>query len=140
MLLDTDHLSVLLQSHDRRYATLTSRIRGEQGERLGVSIVSVEEVLRGWLAQVRKANSLDGQVYAYGNLAKAVEALGNWEIVRFDEQAGQMFRHLRKERVRIGTQDLKIASIALVRNEMLLTANYRDFRLVPGLQFQNWLK
>jgi hypothetical protein len=41
MLLDTDHLSVLLQSHDRRHATLTSRLRDHQGERLRVSIVSV---------------------------------------------------------------------------------------------------
>jgi predicted nucleic acid-binding protein len=36
-------------------------------------------------------------------------------------------------------EDLKIASIALVNDALLLTANSRDFEKVPGLQFENWL-
>lgn len=44
------------------------------------------------------------------------------------------------EALRIGTSDLKIASIALVENAVLLTANTQDFERVPGLQFENWLE
>lgn len=47
---------------------------------------------------------------------------------------------LRKKRVRIDTQDLKIASIALVHDALLLTANLRDFQKVPGLRVENWLE
>jgi tRNA(fMet)-specific endonuclease VapC len=34
---------------------------------------------------------------------------------------------------------LKIASIALANDALLLTANRRDFEKVPGLQLENWL-
>jgi tRNA(fMet)-specific endonuclease VapC len=47
---------------------------------------------------------------------------------------------LRKQRIRIGSQDLKIAAIALTRDALLLSANLRDFRHVPGLRVENWLR
>lgn len=36
--------------------------------------------------------------------------------------------------------DLKIASIALVHDALILTANLRDFSRVPGLRCANWLE
>ncbi|HLN27842.1 MAG TPA: hypothetical protein VK395_08865 [Gemmataceae bacterium] len=39
----------------------------------------------------------------------------------------------------MGTMDLKIAAVALVNNALLLSANLRDFRRVPGLRTENWL-
>lgn len=53
--------------------------------------------------------------------------------------AAVQFKALRKERVRIGTQDLKIASIALTNDALLLSANLRDFEQVRGLQVENWM-
>jgi tRNA(fMet)-specific endonuclease VapC len=47
---------------------------------------------------------------------------------------------LRRLRIRIGTQDLKIAAIALSRDALLLSANLRDFQRVPGLRVENWLE
>jgi tRNA(fMet)-specific endonuclease VapC len=47
---------------------------------------------------------------------------------------------LRQQRIRIGTMDLKIASIALVSDALLVTSNLRDFRLVPGLRCEDWLQ
>lgn len=35
--------------------------------------------------------------------------------------------------------DLKIASIALTQDALLVTANLRDFEQVPGLRVENWL-
>jgi hypothetical protein len=34
--------------------------------------------------------------------------------------------------------DLKIASIALVRNVLVLSANLRDFQQVPDLRVEDW--
>jgi tRNA(fMet)-specific endonuclease VapC len=56
------------------------------------------------------------------------------------EAAGNRFETLRKQRIRIGTQDLKIASIALEAGALLLSANLRDFERVPGLRVENWLR
>jgi tRNA(fMet)-specific endonuclease VapC len=35
--------------------------------------------------------------------------------------------------------DLKVAAVAIATGALLLTANRRDFRQVPGLRFENWL-
>ncbi|OYV73855.1 MAG: hypothetical protein B7Z74_03225 [Deltaproteobacteria bacterium 21-66-5] len=66
--------------------------------------------------------------------------MSDWEIVAFDERAAEQFTGLRRQRLRIGTMDLKIASIALVDDATLVTANLRDFSQVPGLRCENWLE
>jgi tRNA(fMet)-specific endonuclease VapC len=58
-----------------------------------------------------------------------------WKITpsTFVSQAGQ-------QGVRIGTMDLKIASIVLVHGGTLLSGNNRDFQQVPGIQVEDWLQ
>ena len=43
-------------------------------------------------------------------------------------------------RIRIGTMDLRIASIALAQGGILLSRNLRDFERVPDLKVENWLE
>lgn len=52
--------------------------------------------------------------------------------------AAAEFERLRKQRIRIGTMDLKIAAIALANNATLLSKNLRDFGKVPGLKVEDW--
>ena len=42
-------------------------------------------------------------------------------------------------RIRVGSRDEKIAAISIVTGSLLLTANRRDYSLVPGLRFENWM-
>ncbi|QJX00792.1 type II toxin-antitoxin system VapC family toxin [Frigoriglobus tundricola] len=35
--------------------------------------------------------------------------------------------------------DKKIAAITVVNNALLLTANRRDYELIPDLRFENWM-
>jgi tRNA(fMet)-specific endonuclease VapC len=51
-----------------------------------------------------------------------------------------LFAQLRRQKIRIGSQDLKIAAIAMTENALLLSANLRDFQKVPGLRVENWLR
>lgn len=58
----------------------------------------------------------------------------------FQQLAADHFVTLRKSGIRVGTMDLKIASIALANDALLLSANLIDFERVPGLRLENWLK
>jgi tRNA(fMet)-specific endonuclease VapC len=143
ILLDTDHASVLTNRQAAGHAGLRARMDAavsEKGERFALPIVSAEEQCRGWLAEIGRRRDVRKQVWAYEQLGKLFEFLAAWKIVPLDGSAGDRFEQLRKQRVRIGTADLRIASIALVRDALLLSANLRDFRQVPELRVENWLE
>ncbi len=57
----------------------------------------------------------------------------------FDAEAAEEFERLQKQRIRIGTMDLKIAAIACSHGALLLSRNLRDFTQVPDLTVENWL-
>ncbi len=59
-------------------------------------------------------------------------------LINFDDLASQQFELLRRQGVRIGTMDLRIASIALVNDYTVLTRNLVDFEKVPGLKVEDW--
>ena len=63
-----------------------------------------------------------------------------WDILPLDSAAADAFEQIRSQKIRIGSQDLKIAAIALTRDALLLSANLRDFRRVPGLRVESWLE
>ncbi|MBW4601459.1 MAG: type II toxin-antitoxin system VapC family toxin [Calothrix sp. FI2-JRJ7] len=48
-----------------------------------------------------------------------------------------IYQSLKAQRIRIGTQDLRIASIVLANNAILLTRNLQDFNKVPELIIQH---
>ena len=62
-----------------------------------------------------------------------------FDILPFDEAAARQFDNLRRQKLRIGSRDLKIAATALVNHALLLSANLIDFKRVPGLRVENWL-
>src|ERR1700686_782863 len=113
ILLDTDHLSVFTDERDPRHGLLNWRMEAT-AERVACTIVSVEEVLRGWLALIHRLRDVHRQLPAYSRLGQLFNVLTDWEIVPFDERAADQFAVLRRQRIRIGTMDLKIAAIALV--------------------------
>jgi tRNA(fMet)-specific endonuclease VapC len=139
ILLDTDHLTVLRYADDPRCHVLTKKLTVNSDRRVATTVVTLEEQLRGWLAAISRHRDIRRQIPAYNRLAELIEFFQEWEIVGFDEAAAHVFEELRRKRVRIGSQDMKIASIALSRRACLLSANVRDFRLVPELRVENWL-
>ena len=104
-----------------------------------ITAVTVEEHLRGWLAEIRSRTKPRDQMRAYARLVRTVESQAKWTILPWDEDAVRIFEGLVKRRIRIGTQDLKIAAITLAHDATLLTRNTGDFAQVPGLKFENWL-
>jgi tRNA(fMet)-specific endonuclease VapC len=140
ILLDTDHVTLLKYSSGTRGTVVRQRLDALPAEEVvGVTIISIEEQMRGWLAAIAKERSAPRQVAPYRELAKLFEFFAEFEIVLFDERAAEQFDALRGARPRLGTMDLKIAAIALRNDALLLLANVRDFLRVPALRVESWL-
>ena len=108
-------------------------------EEIALAIAGIEESLRGWLADINRTTDLDRQIVPYAKLQRQVESLGNWVILPWDSESANLLLGFRARQIRIGTMDLKIASIAIAHDATLLTRNTADFAQVPGLRFENWL-
>jgi tRNA(fMet)-specific endonuclease VapC len=140
ILLDTDHFSPLVFSASSGHSRLTAHMASSTDRDFAITVISVEEEFRGWMAKIKRLRDFYQEIPIYGQLIKLVAFLRNWEIVTFDRSAAEELEVLRRQKVRIGTHDLKIAAIALVHDALLLSANLKDFRKVPGLKVENWLK
>jgi tRNA(fMet)-specific endonuclease VapC len=140
ILLDTDHTTFLKYPDSERGRRMIDRLESvSASEVTGVAIVTVEERMRGWLAVIAKEKKALRQVVGYRELALLFDFYQEFEIVPFDEAAARRFDDLRRQKLRIGSRDLKIAATALVNHALLLSANRTDFERVPGLRVENWL-
>ena len=136
-ILDTDHITLLQHSNPlilQRFETLyTSDV--------AITVINVEELIQGWFNVIRQA-SQPGQkqrlTWAYVGLRSAVKFINDFLVLDFTESAYEQYLALRRQGIRIGTQDLRIASIALVNNSILVTRNRQDFAQVPGLVLEDW--
>jgi tRNA(fMet)-specific endonuclease VapC len=136
-ILDTDHLSVI----DRggiKAQRLLQRLASIDSTQVATSIISYEEQMRGWLSYVAKAQTIEKQVEAYRELKRQLTNYCTIPIIDFDEQAAQEFQRLKKLYPRLGTMDLKIASVVLVNQAVLLTRNSSDFGRIIGLLIEDW--
>jgi tRNA(fMet)-specific endonuclease VapC len=136
-ILDTDHLSVL----DRggfAAKNLLQRLATTDPAQVATSIISYEEQMRGWLSYAAQAQTVEQQVEAYKQLKRQLTNYCAIPVLEFDEAAVQEFQRLKKSLPRLGAMDLKIASIALVNQAVVLTRNKRDFGQVAGLSIEDW--
>ena len=139
ILLDTDHLSVLLDQRDASHAPLQNRLDAAADVPV-IPIVCIEEQLRGWLAKLNRVHDAHKQIVPYLRLKRVFTLLREWPIAEWNEPAADHLSRLKSLRIRIGTQDLKIACMALAHDALLLSANLRDFEQVPGLRVEDWLE
>lgn len=139
ILLDTDHITVLANPESRRGDRLFDRLVASSDPSFAMTIVTAEEQMRGWLAEIRRSRQASKQVRAYKRLLMLIDFWKQWRILPFDDQAAAQFESLRRQRIRVGSQDLRIAAIAVTNGLMLLTANLADFKQVPNLVVENWL-
>jgi tRNA(fMet)-specific endonuclease VapC len=133
-LLDTDHISL----HERGHLPLRARLEALSPGLIAVSVVTVEEALRGRLAILARQSAGEARQRAYAKLMETVRFFGSIQGVLFDAACEQQFQSLRSQRVRLGTQDLRIAATALAHGFTLVTRNQRDFARVPGLPIDDW--
>src|ERR1043166_867368 len=134
LIIDTDILSILEWSGTSPKAQRLLQRLEQSGEEIVTTIVCCEEQMRGWMAALASKPDLKHQIEAYRRLRHRLASYCTMQILDFDEPAAAKYQQLRKEKVRGGAMDLKIAAIALVHDGAVLTDNTVDFRRVPGLQ------
>lgn len=135
-LLDTDTLSLAQRSHPR----VTAKIQATSSDELAISIITVEEQLRGRFLQIRQARSGLALINAYRLLRETIDRLKTATILDFDFAAEKIDQSLRKQHPRLGTQDRRIAAIALANQSILVTRNQIDFGPIAGLTLQDWAR
>jgi tRNA(fMet)-specific endonuclease VapC len=131
---DTDHVSLLQRGHPQ---VISHLIRVEAADR-AVTIVTAAEQLQGRLAVIRRATSEVAAVSGFRHLQETIEFYLTVRVLPYDAAAASIFEQLRAKKIRIGTQDLRIAAITLSNNATLVTRNNRDFRRVPQLSIIDW--
>jgi tRNA(fMet)-specific endonuclease VapC len=136
-LLDTDHISLIARGGEEG-RRIVKRLAVLPSTEVAVSIISYEEQMRGWLAEIAAARTLDRQEAKYHELSRMLKYYCSTPILPFDGVSIAAFQNLWLQRLRVGTMDLKIASIALANNAILLTRNLTDFHKVPNLHAEDW--
>ncbi len=96
--------------------------------------------MRGWLAAIHKARTDKRLLLGYTELQSMLRDFRHLNILPFDAAAQREFKKLRRQKIRIGTMDLRIASIALATGATLVSRNLRDFERVPGLDVEDWTR
>lgn len=110
------------------------RLRGLANDEVAISSITLAELYHG--AAKRADPDLGREV-----LEKFRSAL---TVALFDIPAAEAYAQVRGGLERAGTPigplDMLIASHALSLGAVLVTANEREFRRVPGLIVENWLR
>jgi tRNA(fMet)-specific endonuclease VapC len=132
--LDTDTLTLWLRGHE----TIHTRIAETPPQQLATTIITVEEILGGWYTQIRRARDDEQLARAYQSLQETVEFTRGVRILPFDLSSIVRYRQLRIHHRRVGTNDLRIASVVLEQEGILVTRNTLDFVEIDGLQLEDW--
>jgi tRNA(fMet)-specific endonuclease VapC len=139
LVLDTDHVVEYQRGASAESHRLQQRLESA-AEPYATTIVTVEEMMRGWMAAVRRIHDPHRQISAYANLRRLFRFFATWQVLDWNDAAADKYDALKSNRIRVGTMDLKIASIALANDATLLTRNTNDFARVPGLRIADWLQ
>jgi tRNA(fMet)-specific endonuclease VapC len=137
-LFDTDHISFLQRRSGSEFAALVARIAQYSAAEFALSIVSLHEQVLGAHNFINRARTTVDVIRGYALLSETLQGFSTAPVLPFDASSIAIFDDLRIQRVRVSTMDLRIASIALSRDLVLLTRNASDFSKVPGLVVEDW--
>ncbi|MEH2268515.1 MAG: type II toxin-antitoxin system VapC family toxin [Nostoc sp.] len=104
-----------------------------------ITTVTLEEQLKGRLASISKcAIKPELLAVAHRNLRITQIYFCSMNLLEFDDAAYNSYQRLRQQKIQVGTQDLRIAAIALAKRAIVVTRNQKDFSKVPNLCLEYW--
>ncbi|NDJ25814.1 type II toxin-antitoxin system VapC family toxin [Nostoc sp. B(2019)] len=136
-ILDTDHISLLLQGNK----AVVSRV-ALATPHLARTIITVQEIFNGWIIKINDRSESGNLVRLYTQLWTTQEFFKGVRILNFDVTACSYYEHLLTENQQLNKKrlqkDLRIASIALSVNAVMVTRNQKDFSQIPDLTLEDW--
>lgn len=131
---DTDIFSLLTT----KYPEVVRRVNAQTAAPCAITVITVEEQVSGWYSFLRKATRPDQIEFAYQSLGESVMHLARLPIVPYPQAAIDRYEILRKQKLNVRANDLRIAAIALELGAVVVTRNVRDFTRVPSLLVEDW--
>ncbi len=138
IILDTDCLSLFDREKSLESTVLHSNLARFAPEDIFTTIITFEEQMRGWLTYLSKCKNVGEQIFAYQRLNQFLDNFRRIAVMQFDEKAVTVFQELKRQKIRVGTMDLKIAAIAIANNAILISRNLSDFEQIPNLTVKDW--
>jgi tRNA(fMet)-specific endonuclease VapC len=118
-LLDTDHLTLYQMGHPRVIQNVVAHAAAAPA----ITVITVEEQLTGWQRALRQAKDDSRREQIYRRMALTVENMSSWRIFPYASSAMGRHTGFLRQRLNVGSNDLKIAAIALDNNATVATRN-----------------
>ncbi len=139
-LLDTDHLSLLQRKNSPERAMIVANINLHGELNSFACVASLHEQMLGAHNKIQQAKNTEDLFKGYGLIDTLMASYSAFEVLSFDHRAITEFLKLKSLNLRVGTLDLRIASIAMSKDMTVVTRNLSDFGRVPGLKVEDWTK
>ncbi len=134
---DTDILTELFAGN----AVFAQRLLAIDADKRGIPTVAAAEIVRGWLAAVRQAEAGKGRQpleRAYELFEQSLRKMAPFTLLSYTPAAHALVQQWQRSKIRVGTNDLRIAAICIVHGVTLITRNAQDYARIPGLTFDVW--
>lgn len=132
-ILDTDICTLYLHGHIYVVAQVADEIKDVR-----ITIVTAQEMVSGWLPILTRRQPPEQYVRAYAGLRRSIDFFHEFPLLDFDLAAADAYTRLRATYRRLGSNDLRIAAIALSQKAHLVTRNQQDFAQIEGLTIEDW--
>jgi tRNA(fMet)-specific endonuclease VapC len=133
-ILDTDHYSLI----QRGNSAVIDRFQEIDSSEIYLTIITVQEQIKGRFKNIDEAKNSPKLIVSYDWLQTTISDFNKLSILSFDEKAYYHYDLFRSQQLRVGSQDLRIASIVMANDGILVTRNRRDFEKVPNLSIADW--
>ncbi|MBD2483466.1 type II toxin-antitoxin system VapC family toxin [Planktothrix sp. FACHB-1365] len=137
-ILDTNQVSALLEGNN----TIKSKLAEISPNDIAITVVTVQEIFNGWVCKINNTSESKDLVRLYTKLSITLDFFKAVSILNFDETASKIYEKLIHENRELNKKklqkDLRIAAITLSVNGIMVTANKKDFSLIPGLVIEDW--
>ena len=130
-LLDTNTCIYIMNRRPMAARDAFTRVKPDE---VGISTVTLSEL---WYGVENSSRREQNEILLHMFTASLI-------IAQYDDKAAEQYgvirTHLKKTGSMIGEMDLLIAAHAASLGATLITNNLREFRRVPGLRLENWVK